>query len=412
MIRPITFEEQIVGSKNDGGVYRNIYPNDGILWGCGMTVTGTQIEIASGMFVLGGRMIWVDGKTVFEVKNPIQNGYARLKAKIDLNAATTQEECGQFATETEFSTTELFPGLTQEDINDTGKIYEQELAVVKIEAGNVTGIVRKLEGVGVDAEKLGGKAPEYYKEADKFGGELPAYYAKNAEVVKKSGNQTINGTLDLVAGFAQLRLYTADRKKSAMIILNADNTAGVSELQLRATKITMDSDVTFNKKIFTGGEMTTYGNVVFQNMVRMPWTYANPTPYGSPNTWISDNGNANRVYVTTSLRRHKDDIRDVTEEEALKAYELRPTHFKGKGNDAFAKKYSYGFIAEEVEEVLYDLASHESDGTLNGVMYDRIPALLLKQNQMQKKQIETLEEKMAKLESGLDALEAKQHDPT
>jgi len=160
MIRPITFEEQIVGSRNDGGVYRNIYPHDGILWGCGMTVTSTQIEIASGMFVLGGRMIWVDGKTVFEVKNPIQNGYARLKAKIDLNAATTQEECGQFATEIEFSTTELFPGLTQEDINNTGKIYEQELAVVKIEAGNVTGIVRKLEGVGADAQKVGGKTLE------------------------------------------------------------------------------------------------------------------------------------------------------------------------------------------------------------------------------------------------------------
>ena len=162
MIRPITFEEQIVGSRNDGGVYRNIYPHDGILWGCGITVTSTQIEIASGMFVLGGRMIWVDGKTVFEVKNPIQNGYARLKAKIDLNATTTQEECGQFATEMEFSTTELFPGLTQEDINSTGKIYEQELAVVKIEAGNVTGIVKKLENAGIDAEKLGGETPGYY----------------------------------------------------------------------------------------------------------------------------------------------------------------------------------------------------------------------------------------------------------
>ena len=162
MIRPITFEEQIVGSRNDGGVYRNIYPHDGILWGCGITVTSTQIEIASGMFVLGGRMIWVDGKTVFEVKNPIQNGYARLKAKIDLNAATSQEECGQFATEIEFSTTELFPTLTQEDINSTGKIYEQELAVVKIEAGNVTGIVKKLENAGIDAEKLGGETPGYY----------------------------------------------------------------------------------------------------------------------------------------------------------------------------------------------------------------------------------------------------------
>ena len=191
MIRPITFEEQVVGSKNDGGVYRNIYPHDGILWGCGMTVTSTQIEIASGMFVLGGRMIWVDGKTVFEVKNPIQNGYARLKAKIDLNAATTQEECGQFATEIEFSTTELFPGLTQEDINSTGKIYEQELAVVKIEAGNVTGIVKKLENAGIDAEKLGGKLPEYYTPpgtGEEYYGETPpdGYLFANGAAVSRA----------------------------------------------------------------------------------------------------------------------------------------------------------------------------------------------------------------------------------
>lgn len=157
MIRPITFEEQIVGSKTDGGVYRNIYPYDGILWGCGVTTTNTQIEIASGLFVLCGRLIWVDGKTVFPMEDPIQNGYARLKAQIDLNAPSTQEECGQFSTAVEFSTTTLFPELTQEDINNAGKVYEQELAVVKIEAGNITGVTRKMENAEIDAERLNGK---------------------------------------------------------------------------------------------------------------------------------------------------------------------------------------------------------------------------------------------------------------
>lgn len=162
MIRPITFEEQVVGSKTDGGVYRNIYPHDGILRGCDVTTTSTQIEIDSGMFVLCGRMIYVDGKTTFEMENPIQNGYARLKAKIDLNEPSTQEECGQFTTIVEFSTTELFEELLQEDINKDGKIYEQELAVVKIESKNIIGIVRKLSNGGVDAERLGGQLPSEY----------------------------------------------------------------------------------------------------------------------------------------------------------------------------------------------------------------------------------------------------------
>lgn len=163
MIRPITFDEQIARAKDDGGVYRSIYPHDGILWGCAVTTTSTQIEIASGLFTLCGRMIWVDGKTDFPLQEPIQNGYAQLKAKIDLNNANTQEECAQFSAEVLYSTTTSFPELIQEDINNTGKKYEQELAVVKIENGNITGITRKLAGAGVDAEKLGGQLPGYYK---------------------------------------------------------------------------------------------------------------------------------------------------------------------------------------------------------------------------------------------------------
>lgn len=162
MIRPITFDEQIARAKDDGGVYRNIYPHDGILWGCEITSTSTEIEIASGLFTMCGRMIWVDGKTVFPLEEPLQNGYAQLKSKIDLNNANTQEECAQWATEIVYSTTANFPQLTQEDINGTGKIYEQELAVVKLENGNITEITRKLQNAGIDAEKLGGKFPEYY----------------------------------------------------------------------------------------------------------------------------------------------------------------------------------------------------------------------------------------------------------
>jgi len=171
MIRPITFDEQIARAKDDGGVYRNIYPHDGILWGCAITTTSTQIEIASGLFTLCGRMIWVDGKTDFPLQEPIQNGYAQLKAKIDLNNANTQEECAQFATEVVYSTTTSFPELLQEDINNTGKKYEQELAVVKIENGNI----------------MGGQLPEYYT------GLITAAQAKADAAMPKSGRNVYGG---------------------------------------------------------------------------------------------------------------------------------------------------------------------------------------------------------------------------
>lgn len=186
MIRPITFDEQIARAKDDGGVYRNIYPHDGILWGCEITSTSTEIEIASGLFTMCGRMIWVDGKTVFPLEEPLQNGYAQLKAKIDLNNANTQEECAQWATEIVYSTTANFPQLTQEDINGTGKIYEQELAVVKLENGNITEITRKLQNAGIDAEKLGGEFPENYLQA--------------------SGHQKLDGKLWIIHDNTHLRM--------------------------------------------------------------------------------------------------------------------------------------------------------------------------------------------------------------
>ena len=114
----------------------------------------------------------MDGATTFDLSNIILDGYARIKAKIDLNNAASQVDTQQFSAVVETSTTALFPALTQEDINNTGRIYEQELAVVKIEAGNVTSVTRQMGSARmVDADKLGvdTSQAEFYT-VEKMGG--------------------------------------------------------------------------------------------------------------------------------------------------------------------------------------------------------------------------------------------------
>ena len=42
-IKGITFDEQLVTAKNDGGLYNAIL-TDGVLWGCGTSVTDGNLN--------------------------------------------------------------------------------------------------------------------------------------------------------------------------------------------------------------------------------------------------------------------------------------------------------------------------------------------------------------------------------
>ncbi len=395
MIRPITFEEQIVGSKTDGGLYRNVYPHDGILWGCGITAANTEIEIASGMFVLCGRIIWVDGKTVFPVKNPIQNGYVRLKAKIDLNAASTQEECGQFATEVEFSTTTLFPELTQEDINNTGKVYEQELVVAKIEAGNVTGITRKIGNAEIDAEKLGGQ--------------LPAFYAKKTEVDLKApkANPTFSGTATAPAIVANTSMSSPNYLIPGGAVITAENGILIisrgsnSSVQIRGSEISFkNSAATSLAPIHTsvinfGGECsvtsTANGNALIiqggsSNSLQLRGADIRCTYADGGSNWCNVYG---KSFTNPSTRDTKRDIAALEDAEALKLLNVAVCNFIYKSDDE--NKVQNGVIAEDIKELgIENVLTYDVDGELFGVDYSKFTPALIRLCQMQQQQIDVL----------------------
>lgn len=101
-------------------------------------------------------------------------------------------------------------------------------------------------------------------------------------------------------------------------------------------------------------------------------------------------GNIRCVSLTqTSSRKTKDNIKDLTEDEARKVLNLKPVTYdfrnKAQGTDR------RGFIAEEVQEVIPELV--KKDDELPSLDYIQIIPYLTKMVQLQEKRIEELEAK-------------------
>jgi hypothetical protein len=81
----VTFAGQNVTPKNDGGLYASHF-RDGILWGCGETLSGDDLVIASGEFIAGGRVCFVDGATSIDLSDrTISNGYIQVVMDYDMS---------------------------------------------------------------------------------------------------------------------------------------------------------------------------------------------------------------------------------------------------------------------------------------------------------------------------------------
>ena len=136
-----TFDQQITTSKNDGGLYEHLL-SDGAIWGCGISTTSSTITIQSGLMLIAGRQIEVSGETTIPADNIISNGYGRLIIGIDLSNVTVSTYQPDLSLE--YSTTQTFPPLTQQNINNSGTIYQQELARVRITEGNIMNLISSI----------------------------------------------------------------------------------------------------------------------------------------------------------------------------------------------------------------------------------------------------------------------------
>jgi hypothetical protein len=117
---------------------------------------------------------------------------------------------------------------------------------------------------------------------------------------------------------------------------------------------------------------------------------------------IDSNGQMGTI---TSSRRFKEDIRDMGgASEGL--MHLRPVTFRY--TKAFAdgsKPMQYGLVAEEVGAVYPDLVVHSADGQIETVKYQMLDSMLLNEVQRQQKEIQSLQERLAKMEAVLASVE-------
>lgn len=166
MFKGCTFDNQNVSSKADGGLYQSIFPKDGKLWGCSMSVTATALTVQPGELMIGGRLIQVDGATQVPFTDPIATGYGQIVLTIDLSQTSTETSFEQVEASVVYSTTEVFPDLTQGQINSQNgdMVYQAQLAVVSIAGGNITGIVSQIGTAELTAQALGSQPASWYQD--------------------------------------------------------------------------------------------------------------------------------------------------------------------------------------------------------------------------------------------------------
>jgi len=85
-------------------------------------------------------------------------------------------------------------------------------------------------------------------------------------------------------------------------------------------------------------------------------------------------GSEGQVGTTASLRELKQNI--DYEYDSSWIYDLKPVQFEFKKSPG---RVSYGFIAEDVEEVNTDFAKYNNDGSLRGVKNEQVSSVILKE---------------------------------
>lgn len=140
----LTGDLRVQNAKSHGVLYHSIF-YDGTFEGCELSSTGTTMTVGAGHFMVCGRLVQLPTDETIDIANPIQTGYVRLFATVDLTKTASKTECNQFVFEYDYSgTLGGFQALTQDDVNGSGQFYSKEFAVFELSGGAITSMVRSL----------------------------------------------------------------------------------------------------------------------------------------------------------------------------------------------------------------------------------------------------------------------------
>ena len=362
-------------SKN----WRNILAEimeDGIFRdGCEITFTSNSITVGGGYFIQRGAVIENDGAETIPVTPTLTDGYVRLICRVDLTKEASETGPGQVEWATDFSATSTFPALVQEDILSTGSVYEIEVVVLQITSGNITGITRQIGSAKIDAALFNGKDASYY---------LPVI-SENEATLK---NLNLTGGIITGAG-------------NVLIVLRSDNgvgianTAGTGYAPLRCGTFYAGNSISMASELYKfmnngGNALDVLANVLYgvrflgDNGIRVMNAAADAfaTVYAA-NT-------------TGSSRRYKENIREMTYEEAERIMQAVSVAFEWKKDSGWQGE-SYSFIAEELEKIDERFVYRNGKGEVEGILVNPIIAaqnMILKRHEEKIRKFDALAVKL------------------
>jgi hypothetical protein len=101
----------------------------------------------------------------------------------------------------------------------------------------------------------------------------------------------------------------------------------------------------------------------------------------------------------SSSERYKEEIRDITDEEVERVYELQGRHYRWKPDNGGHE--DFGLIAEEVDLVFPELAPKNEEGQPETVNFKHLTGLLVEVVKKQKEEIENLKDELQAIKDHL-----------
>lgn len=196
-IQLVTYANQTVTPTNDAIIYEKAIDQNGIFYGCNVTVTSNNVNITGGYGMICGREFVINSESIAVTLAPSGTLDGRLYVRLDLADADAPI---QLLT----ATGNTLPALTQDDdVNYTNGTYEMELATFTVGVSSLSDVVETYDII------TGGKTDFIVEEGIENGWTYRKWNSGVAEAWTLASNgSTAMTTTDGYGYYAPLKTYT------------------------------------------------------------------------------------------------------------------------------------------------------------------------------------------------------------
>lgn len=140
-IQLVTYANQTVTPTNDAIIYEKAVDQNGIFYGCNVTVTSNNVNITGGYGIVCGREFVINSESIAVTLAPSGTLEGRLYVRLDLADADAPI---QLLT----ATGNTLPPLVQDDdVNYTNGVWEMELATFTVGVSSLSDVVETFESI-------------------------------------------------------------------------------------------------------------------------------------------------------------------------------------------------------------------------------------------------------------------------